>query len=164
MNLRASKTQDAVIPTASMADVAFLLIIFFLVTFQIEVDKTQVELPKTDIRLEVPEDSAYVSVTESGFIRVSSGEEISVQVPSAEEVFSMASSVVAQDPSKAFVLKADRNVPYRAVDEVIDALKRANVRNVYLLSQQEIRDSTAGGRPAAVAVSDGRREPQGVSR
>jgi len=145
MNLRASKTQDAVIPTASMADVAFLLIIFFLVTFQIEVDKTQVELPKTDIRLEVPEDSAYVSVTESGFIRVSSGEEISVQVPSAEEVFSMASSVVAQDPGKAFVLKADRNVPYRAVDEVIDALKRANVRNVYLLSQQEIRDSTGGG-------------------
>jgi biopolymer transport protein ExbD len=145
MNLRASKTQDAVIPTASMADVAFLLIIFFLVTFQIEVDKTQVELPKTDIRLEVPEDSAYVSVTESGFIRVSSGDEISVQVPSAEEVFSMASSVVAQNPTKAFVLKADRNVPYRAVDEVIDALKRANVRNVYLLSQQEIRDSAAGG-------------------
>jgi hypothetical protein len=29
------------------------------------------------------------------------------------------------------------------VDEVIDALKRANVRNVYLLSQQETRDSTA---------------------
>ena len=145
MNLRASKTQDAVIPTASMADVAFLLIIFFLVTFQIEVDKTQVELPKTEIRLEVPEHSAYVSITESGFIRVSSGEEISVQVPSAEEVFSMASSVVAQDPSKAFVLKADRNVPYRVVDEVIDALKRANVHTIYLLSQQKTRQSGGGG-------------------
>jgi biopolymer transport protein ExbD len=126
-----------------MADVAFLLIIFFLVTFQIEVDKTQVELPKTGIRLEVPEDSAYVSITESGFIRVSSGDELSFQVPSAEEVFSMASSVVAKDPQKSFVLKADREVPYGAVDEVIDALKRANVRNVYLLSQQETREGAA---------------------
>ena len=143
MNLRASKRQEAVIPTASMADVAFLLIIFFLVTFQIEVDKTQVELPKTGIRLEVPEDSAYVSITETGFIRVSSGDELSFQVPSAEEVFSMASSVVAKDPQKSFVLKADREVPYRAVDEVIDALKRANVRNVYLLSQQETREGAA---------------------
>ena len=145
MNLRASKRQDAVIPTASMADVAFLLIVFFLFTFQIEVDKTQVELPQTSIRLEVPEDSAYVSVTETGFIRVSSGDEISFQVPGPEEVFSMASGVISRDPNKAFVLKADRNVPYKSVDEVIDALKRAGVRNVYLLSQQELRSGAGGG-------------------
>ncbi len=147
MDLKASKRQEAVIPTASMADVAFLLIIFFLVTFQIEVDKTQVELPATGIRLEVPEDSAYVSVTEAGFIRVSGGDEISYQVPSAEEVFSLASTVVSQDPTKSFVLKADRNVPYQYVDEVIDALKRAKVRNIYLLSQQETRDGAGGGAP-----------------
>lgn len=143
MNLRASKKQEAVIPTASMADVAFLLIIFFLVTFQIEVDKTQVDLPATSIRLEVPEKSAYVSVTENGFIRVSSGAEISIQVPSAEEVFTMASTVISQDPTKAFVLKADRDVPYQYVDKVIDALKRAKVQNVYLLSSQEAREGAA---------------------
>ena len=145
MDIKASKRQDAVIPTASMADIALLLIIFFLVTFQIEVDKTQVELPATGIRVEVPEKSAYVSVTEAGFIRVSSGEEISVQVPGPEEVFSFASGVVSRDPSRAFVLKADRGTPYRMVDEVIDALKRANVRNVYLLSQQETRDQPSSG-------------------
>jgi len=147
MDLKASERQEAVIPTASMADVAFLLIIFFLVTFQIEVDKTQVELPATGIRLEIPEESAYVSITESGVIRVSGGDEISYAVPSAEEVFSLASVVVSQDPTKAFVLKADRDVPYQYVDEVIDALKRAKVRNVYLLSQQETRDSAGGGAP-----------------
>jgi len=141
MKLRAAKKSQAVIPTASMADIAMLLIIFFLVTFQIEVDKSEVTLPKTGIRMEVPKKAAYVSVTEPGFIRVSSGEEISVQVPGPEEVFSFASGVVARDPSKAFVLKADRNVPYRIVDEVIDALKRANVRNVFLLSEEEPRAS-----------------------
>jgi biopolymer transport protein ExbD len=144
MRLKAAKTQDAVIPTASMADIAMLLIIFFLVTFQIEVDKTQVDLPTTAIRLEVPEKSAYVSVTEDGFIRVSSGEEISVQVPGPEEVFSFASGVISRDPSRSFVLKADRDTPYRMVDEVIDALKRANVRNVYLLSAAETRKQGGG--------------------
>jgi biopolymer transport protein ExbD len=145
MRLKAAKSQDAVIPTASMADIAMLLIIFFLVTFQIEVDKTQVDLPSTAIRLEVPEKSAYVSVTEDGFIRVSSGEEISVQVPGPEEVFSFASGVISRDPSRAFVLKADRDTPYRMVDEVIDALKRANVRDVYLLSGAETRQQADGG-------------------
>jgi len=141
MRLKASKSSQAVIPTATMADIAMLLIIFFLVTFQIEVDKSEVELPSTGIRVEVPKKSAYVSVTELGYIRVSSGEEMSVQVPGAEEVFSFASGLIARDPAKEFVLKADRNVPYRLVDELIDALKRANVRNVYLLSDEEARSS-----------------------
>jgi len=143
MKLKAAKKNQAVIPTASMADIAMLLIIFFLVTFQIEVDKSKVALPKTGIQVEIPKKSAYVSITEPGYIRVSSGEEISVQVPSADEVFSFASGLVARAPDKAFVLKADRNVPYRIVDEVIDALKRANVRNVFLLSDEEPR--AAGG-------------------
>ena len=50
-----------------------------------------------------------------------------------------------RDPSKAFVLKADTNVPYRAVDEVVDALKQAKAEVIYLLSEQETVDAAAGG-------------------
>ncbi|MDX1645310.1 MAG: hypothetical protein R3244_13225, partial [Thermoanaerobaculia bacterium] len=71
-----------------------------------------------------------------------SGEEISVPVPGPEDVLSFAAGVVAQDPSKEFVLKADRNVPYRYVDRVIDALKQAKAQVIYLLSQQETVDDT----------------------
>jgi biopolymer transport protein ExbD len=123
-----------------MADIAFLLIIFFMVTISFEVDKTTVTLPKTDLRFEIPKQAAYISVTESGQIRVSSGEEISVPVPGPEEVLSFAAGVVAADPSKAFVLKADKNVPYRYVDRVIDALKQAKAEVIYLLSEQETVD------------------------
>ena len=45
MKLAARSTQNPIIPTASMADIAFLLIIFFMVTISFEVDKTQVMLP-----------------------------------------------------------------------------------------------------------------------
>lgn len=148
MRLRANqRTFEAVIPTASMADIAFLLIIFFMVTITFEVDKTQVILPTTDIRLEVPKKSAYISVTEAGQIRVSSGEEVSVPVAGVEDVLSFAAGVVASDPQKAFVLKADRTVPYETVDKVIDALKRAKVSVIYLLSQQETVDGQPGTAP-----------------
>jgi biopolymer transport protein ExbD len=137
MKLESTRKAGALIPTASMADIAFLLIVFFMVTISFEVDKTQVVLPKTDIRLEVPKKAAYISVTESGQIRVSSGEEISVPVPSVDDVLSFAAGVVAIDPSKEFVLKADREVPYEYIDRIIDALKQAKVEVIYLLSQQE---------------------------
>jgi biopolymer transport protein ExbD len=140
MRLAARSTQNPIIPTASMADIAFLLIIFFMVTISFEVDKTQVVLPKTAIRLEVPKNAAYISVTENGSIRVSSGEEISVPVPGPEDVLSFAAGVVAQDPTKEFVLKADRDVPYQYVDRVIDALKQSKAQVIYLLSQQETVD------------------------
>jgi len=127
-----------------MADIAFLLIIFFMVTISFEVDKTQVALPRTEIRLEIPKQSAYVSITGNGLIRVSAGDEISVSVPGPEEVLSFAAGVVQNDPSKAFVLKADREVPYRYVDSVIDALKQAKAQVVYLLSDQETIDNQEG--------------------
>lgn len=144
MRLRVKSVQNQGIPTASMADIAFLLIIFFMVTINFEVDKTQVFLPKTTIRLEIPKKAAYISITESGQIRVSGGEEISVPVH-PEDVLSFAADVVARDPQKEFVLKADQSVPYRYVDGVIDSLKQAKARVIYLLSEQETIDSSAGG-------------------
>ena len=136
MKLSASKKHEPAIPTASMADIAFLLIIFFMLTITFEVDKTQVELPKTNIRLEIPKKSAYVAIDPYGQIKVSDGEELSNSVPTAEDVNAFAVSVVAMDPGKAFVLKADSGVPYGDVDQVMDALKRAKVKVIYLLSDQ----------------------------
>ncbi len=129
--------KEAVIPTASMADIAFLLIIFFMLTMTFEVDKTRVTLPETLVRLEIPKKAAFISVNEAGAIKVSSGEELSVSVSSAEDVLSFAAGVVASNPSKEFVIKADADVPYRTIDGVIDALKRAQVEVIYLLSSAE---------------------------
>jgi len=137
MNIHAGKQHSPSIPTASMADIAFLLIIFFMVTITFEVDKTQVLLPKTAIRLEVPKKAAYVSVTEVGLIKVSDGEALSNPVLGVEDVLSFAAQVVATDPSKPFVLKADQNVPYDVIDKIIDALKQAKVEIIYLLSEQQ---------------------------
>ena len=145
MRLGAKNKFQPRIPTASMADIAFLLIIFFMLTITYEVDKTQLALPKTDIRLEIPKKAAYVSIDGNGQIRVSSGEEMSALVPGVEDVLSFAASIVATDPTKAFVIKADTDTRYRHVDQVLDALKRAKVEIIYLLSDQQLVDTVTGG-------------------
>jgi len=142
MDLHATKAREAVIPTATMADIAFLLIIFFMLTMTFEVDKTRVSLPETVVRMEVPKKAAYISVNEAGQIKVSSGDELSVPVAGSEDVLSFAANVVAKDPGKEFVIKADEDVPYRTVDGIIDALKRANVEVIYLLSRAEAQEES----------------------
>ncbi len=137
MRIPKGRSTPAVIPTASMADIVFLLIIFFVLTFNIEVDKTQVKLPRTMLRFEVPKKAAVISITEAGQLRVSNGETASVPVSGPEDVLSFAAEVVASNPGKEFVIKADKGVSYRHVDRVIDALKQARVEVLYLLSDQE---------------------------
>lgn len=145
MRLQARNRPTGSIPTASMADIIFLLIIVFVLTFNIEADKTRVTLPKSQLRLEVPKKAAIVSITENGQIRVSDGETASSVVSSPEDVLSFATGVIAGNPEKEFSLKADHNVPYKTVDRVIDMLKQARVKVVYLLSDQSTVDGGGGG-------------------
>ncbi len=140
MKLKASIEHKPNIPTASMADIAFLLIIFFMLTITFEVDKTQVLLPKTTLRYEIPKKAAYVSIDANGRIRASDGDEASVLVPTADEVLSMAANAISINPAKTFVVKSDGEVPWEKIDEVLDALKRAKVRDLYLLSDQRTVD------------------------
>ena len=145
MQVKKPKASGAVIPTASMADIVFLLIIFFVLTFNIEVDKAKVMLPKAGLRFEVPKRAAIVSITENGQMRVSDGEAVSVAVSGPEDVLSFATGIIANDPEKEFVLKADTKVAYRNVDRVLDVLKQAHVPVVYLLADQATVDDSGGG-------------------
>ena len=129
--------------TASMADIVFLLLVFFILTYKVEVDRTKMDLPDTWIRSKVPEKAAVISIappddiTAPLTVRVSTGKEMSLPVSTTEEVVTFASTEVARDPNKEFIIKADEQVPYQHVDAVLDALKQSKVKNIYLLSEQK---------------------------
>ncbi len=130
--------------TASMADIVFLLIVFFVLTYNTEVDRTQVKLPSTWVRTDIPKKAAVISISspkEGEIIRVSTGEEMSLPVSTEEEVVTFASTVMAQDPHKEFIIKADGDVHYAKIDSVLDALKQSKVKIIFLLSDQK----TVGG-------------------
>ncbi len=127
--------------TASMADVVFLLIVFFALTYTVSPDVTRVELPKTVVRAKIPRESAIISIAspeDRQVIRLSTGREVAMPISSDDEIASFASLMVASDPDQAFVVKADRGVQYERIDTVLDALKQANAKQVYLLSEQVV--------------------------
>ena len=129
-----------------MADIVFLLIVFFVLTYKVEVDRTKMDLPDTWVRIKVPEKAAVISIappddlTAPLTVRVSTGEEMSLPVSTNEEVVTFASTEVARNPNKEFIVKADEQVPYEHVDAVLDALKQSKVKFIYLLSDQKTVD------------------------
>jgi len=137
MKIRARRRVEPYIPTASMADIAFLLIIFFMITTTIPVDRTPVDLPVSLQRSEFPEGSAIIAVTPVGLINVTEGKEQSHPIQDLEELFAFAVTVLESDPLHVFVVKADGQVRYELVDLVLEQLRHAKVKKVVLLTEQE---------------------------
>jgi biopolymer transport protein ExbD len=144
MRIRRTRNVQALIPTASMADIAFLLIIFFMVTTVHEVDRTSVNLPVAKIREEAEKGAAIVVMTKSPegdlIYKFSDGETMSNVVPGPEDIYLEASRLTYSDPSKQFVLKADGTIHFEKVDELLDQMRRGGVQNVLLLTQQLVEE------------------------
>ncbi|MBI2821346.1 MAG: biopolymer transporter ExbD [Acidobacteria bacterium] len=126
----------AAIPTASMADIAFLLIIFFMLTTSFSPVKKSVDLPESDIRTEVQKDPAIIALDEDGSMAYSDGIEPELQVDSMAQLGDLVRSTVAANPQKQFVLRASRNARYQLIDQVLEQLRSNGGRNIGLLTEQ----------------------------
>ncbi|MDH3283404.1 MAG: biopolymer transporter ExbD [Acidobacteriota bacterium] len=139
---------EAVIPTASMADIAFLLIIFFMVTTQFQLDRTAVSVPKSEIRAEVPKGSAYVVIYKLEDLnqyayKFTDGEIQSRPVPDVSTMEIEINTVASIDQTRPFVIKAPGEAPYRLIDEIIEMLRRAGVEEIILLTDQRTVDDVS---------------------
>ena len=143
MHITRTRDMKAVIPTASMADIAFLLIIFFMVTTVHEVDRTSVNLPLAKIREEAEKGAAIVVMAKDKddnlVYKFSDGEAMSTLVGGPEDIYLEASRLTYVDSTKQFVLKADGKIHFEKVDELLDQMRRGGVQNVLLLTQQKVK-------------------------
>jgi biopolymer transport protein ExbD len=124
------KRQDAEIPTASMADIAFLLLIFFLVTTTIDVDTGigMVLPPKLEEDVEPPpireRNVLKILVNETGMVLLEDAPS-SVSLIREEVKKHVLNNGVdlnyAESPGKALVsIKTARQTPYNAYIDVLD--------------------------------------------
>jgi biopolymer transport protein ExbD len=120
-----------------MADIAFLLIVFFMISTVFSVDKTTVELPATvkRTRQEVVKDSAFVVIEKDGSVKASDGKEDSKRI-NIEDLGILASNWMAKNKLQPVVIKADAQVRYSKIDDVLDRLRNAGVKNLKFLTEQ----------------------------
>lgn len=134
---RSRRTLTAAIPTASMADIAFLLIIFFMVTTAYSLDRTAIELPQTEQQEQTAKGAAIIAITEDGAFRFSEGQEDTRPVDGIGGLAEAIRRVTTANRLHPFVIKADRRVKYRVIDQVLEQLRSARAENVTLLSRGE---------------------------
>ncbi|MBM3241308.1 biopolymer transporter ExbD [Candidatus Poribacteria bacterium] len=129
------------IPTVSMADIAFLLIIFFMLTTVFEVEKVaDVNVPRTRAGQGQPKKHIYVTITADGRYQV--GEqyvefyEIQPLVRQLREEYKTAFPDAPED-EQVVILRGDENLKYHSVTDVIDEIKQAGVEKLALATKEE---------------------------
>jgi biopolymer transport protein ExbD len=121
------------IPTASMADISFLLFIFFVSTtiFRME-DGLPVTLPRAETVVEQKRE-LIVRVWIDAAGRISIQDKI---VP-AGEVQGIMTRFLDENPALVVAFNADHRTPNAVVAEVIDQLKKANAGRVTFTADKE---------------------------
>ncbi len=128
-----SKVSDE-IPSSSMADIAFLLLIFFLVTTVFPKDKgLSIVLPEESEEVEVNQKNIlHLVIQPNGVVEVKRGESQSVQTVSPEAVEGIWRQDVASNPNLIAAVKTHPDASYRFMVDVLDALKMAGAERISL--------------------------------
>lgn len=132
---------DDEIPTSSMADIAFLLIIYFMVTTTFAATRgLDFSLPKED------DSPPMVEKEESVLIEVQPGGQLVVdQKPmQLEEILEYLQPKLERNPMKPVIIRGTPNAEYGYVVDVFDELRQAKdrigieVKNISIPTQREI--------------------------
>jgi len=122
--LKRKKKEGATIPLAGMADIAFLLLIFFLLVTTIDVD--------TGIGLVLPppvEDAEEIEVEEDNLanILVNAAGEVLLDgdIISVPQISGTIADMIRANPELIVSVKTDRRTPYNVYIDTIDQLKMA---------------------------------------
>ena len=127
------KVQDDV-PTASMADIAFLLLIFFLVTTTFPRDKgLPIVLPEPTQELAVSETNLlHILILSSGLVEVRRGQSTEVARVAPGEIESIWRQGAAGNPELIAAVETHPSAAYAFMIDVVDALQSAGAERISL--------------------------------
>lgn len=130
---------DGEIPTSSMADIAFLLLIFFLVTTVFEEEKgLPIVLPEKSEQVEVSQKNVlHLVVRPDGLVDVKRGESPAVSTSRPAEISSIWRVEVAQNENLIAAVKTHPQAPYRHMVAVLDQLQSAGAVRISLQILEE---------------------------
>lgn len=121
MSLKRQQDILATFSMASMTDVVFLLLVFFMVTSTfIFPTAMEVNLPESSEQTPLkPTTRVYLESGGALFVQYAEGEP--VPCASNDDLITILQQIKAQEPESAIALYADESVPYGKVVEVLNA-------------------------------------------
>ena len=125
---------NAEINITNLVDVAFVLLIIFMITAPILQGGIEVELPQSSASPITASESVIVSITSDGRVFLDQ-----VEVTEAEFATAFRAFIGEDAAGRQVFVKGDRNVPYGRIMEVFGLLKDLDVRNVSMVV--ETKDS-----------------------
>lgn len=130
---RKQKVSDE-IPTASLADIAFLLLIFFLTTTVFNEEKgLPIVLPEQAEEQEVsPKNLIFFIVQPDGRVIVRRGESEQEQTVSYSQVEGILRAELAANPNLIAAIQTDPRAAYRHMVNVLDEVKLAGAERISL--------------------------------
>ena len=120
------------INVTSLVDVAFVLLIIFMITAPIMQGGVDVQLPRAEARPLQPREGLVVSIDREGRIFV---DETALSYEDFRTAFP--AMVTARQPSGVY-LRADQRVDYGQVVRVLAAMRAAGIGDVGLVAEQEV--------------------------
>jgi biopolymer transport protein ExbD len=122
------------VPTSSTADIAFLLLIFFLVTTTFPKDKgLAIVLPEPGEEAQVSQRNIlHLIVQPTGIVDVRRGESQQVQQMRPTEIEGLWRQEVAANPNLIAAVKTHPDAAYEHMVAVLDALHTANAERISL--------------------------------
>ena len=124
------------IPTASMADVAFLLIIFFLVASFYSVTRgIQFSLPKNDEKALTaePEAAVLIEIATNGSLLVD-GRQMQIA-----QLQGYLAPKLQRNPTKSVILQTSLDALYHNMTDVFDELRQVGVQNLVIPTSSELQ-------------------------
>ncbi len=119
---------------APMIDIVFLLLIFFIVTWQFTRSETElnVSVPTAEEGAELnrPKGEIIINVLPDETIRV---EGISVNLP---QLLDKLAAIAKQYENQPVRIRGDGKVPYQRIVEVIDTCQKAGIWNISFATQR----------------------------
>ena len=133
LDKKKSKVSDKV-PSSSMADIAFLLLIFFLVTTTFPKDKgLAIVLPEEGGEVQVsPQNILHIIIQPNGLVEVKRGESPQVQTVSPNAIEGLWRQDVSENPNLIAAVKTHPQAPYKFMVDVLDALHQAGAERISL--------------------------------
>ncbi len=127
MKIEAKSKGSSKIPTASIADIVFLLLIFFMtVTVFRQYQGLRVQLPpaKATKKIERKRMITHIWINAQGEINIDD-----MMVPQ-EQVVSIMRQKMIENPATIVSLRADQSARYEIVAKLLEQLKQANALRV----------------------------------